>query len=33
MHGFDLPQTKWGVPILTKMTDQQKEDFYKLIGR
>ena len=29
----DLPQTEWGVPILTKMTDQQKEDFYKLIGR
>ncbi len=30
---MDLPQTEWGVPILTKMTDQQKEDFYKLIGR
>ena len=29
----DLPQTEWGVPILTKMTDQQKEEFYKLIGR
>ncbi len=29
----DLPQTEWGVPLLTKMTDQQKEDFYKLIGR
>ena len=29
----DLPQTEWGVPILTKMTDEQKEDFYKLIGR
>jgi len=29
----DLPQTDWGVPILTEMTDQQKEDFYKLIGR
>ena len=30
---MDLPQTDWGVPILTEMTDQQKEDFYKLIGR
>lgn len=29
----DLPQTDWGVAILTKMTDKQKEDFYKLIGR
>lgn len=29
----DLPQTDWGVPILTEMTEQQKEDFYKLIGR
>lgn len=29
----DLPQTEWGVPILTKMTEQQKQDFYKLIGR
>ncbi len=30
---MDLPQTAWGVPVLTEMTDQQKEDFYKLIGR
>ena len=29
----DLPQTQWGVPILTEMTDEQKEGFYKLIGR
>jgi hypothetical protein len=29
----DLPQTEWGVPILTEMTDDQKEEFYKLIGR
>ncbi len=29
----DLPQTEWGVPALTEMTDQQREDFYKLIGR
>ena len=29
----DLPQTEWGVPVLTEMTEQQKEDFYKLIGR
>ncbi len=29
----DLPQTEWGVAILTEMTDQQKEDFYTLIGR
>ncbi len=26
-------KTEWGVPILTKMTDQQKLEFYKLIGR
>lgn len=30
---MDLPQTDWGVPILTETTDQQKEAFYKLIGR
>ena len=29
----ELPQTDWGVPVLTEMTDHQKEDFYKLIGR
>jgi hypothetical protein len=29
----DLPQTKWGVAILSEMSDQQKEDFYQLIGR
>jgi len=30
---MDLPQTDWGVPDLSEMTDQQKEDFYTLIGR
>ena len=29
----DLPQTEWGVPVLTEMTEEQKEEFYKLIGR
>lgn len=29
----DLPQTALGVPILTEMTDEQKEAFYTLIGR
>jgi len=29
----DLPQTEYGVPILTKMTDEEKERFYKLLGR
>lgn len=30
---MDLPQTAWGVPILSEMSDQQKADFYTLIGR
>jgi len=29
----DLPLTEWGVPILTKMTDEQEAEFYQLIGR
>ena len=29
----DLPQTEWGVPVLTRMTDGQKAAFYELIGR
>jgi len=28
----DLPQTEWGVLILSEMTDEQKAGFYKLIG-
>ncbi len=31
VKGF--PQTEFGVPILTKMTDEEKERFYKLLGR
>ena len=27
-----LPQTKWGVPVWTEMSDEQKTDFLKLIG-
>ena len=29
----DFPQTELGVPILTKMTDNEKTRFYKLLGR
>jgi hypothetical protein len=29
----DLPQTAFGVPILTKMTDEEKAHFYRLLGR
>jgi ribosomal protein L37AE/L43A len=29
----DLPETEYGVPIFTKMTDKQKERFIKLLGR
>ena len=29
----DLPQTEYGVPILTKMTDEEKARFYKLLGK
>ena len=29
----DLPMTENGVPIFTKMTDEQKERFIKLLGR
>jgi len=28
----DLPETEWGVPILTKMTDEQKARFIRLLG-
>lgn len=28
----NLPQTKWGVPIWTDMSEQQREEFLKLIG-
>ena len=28
-----FPHTEFGVPILTKMTDEQKTRFYKLLGR
>jgi len=30
---IDFPHTKYGVPILTKMTDDEKKRFYKLLGR
>lgn len=29
----DLPETKWGVPIFTKMTNEQRVRFIKLLGR
>jgi hypothetical protein len=29
----DLPQTERGVPVLSKMTDEQKDAFLRLIGR
>ena len=29
----DFPHTEFGVPILTKMTDEEKTRFYKLLGR
>ena len=29
----DFPRTEYGVPILTKMTDEEKTRFYKLLGR
>ena len=29
----DFPHTEYGVPILTKMTDEEKTRFYKLLGR
>ncbi|KKN12403.1 hypothetical protein LCGC14_1016860 [marine sediment metagenome] len=29
----DFPHTEYGVPILTKMTDEEKGRFYKLLGR
>jgi len=28
-----LPETEWGVPVFTKMTDEQKERFIKLLGK
>ena len=28
----NLPQTQWGVPIWVDMSDQQKQDFLRLIG-
>ena len=28
-----LPETEWGVPIFTQMTDEQKSRFIKLIGK
>jgi len=29
----DFPHTEYGVPILTKMTDEEKTRFYNLLGR
>jgi hypothetical protein len=29
----DFPHTEYGVPILTKMTDEEKARFYELLGR
>jgi hypothetical protein len=29
----DFPYTEYGVPILTKMTDEEKTRFYKLLGK
>jgi hypothetical protein len=29
----NFPHTEYGVPILTKMTDEEKTRFYKLLGR
>jgi len=29
----DLPQTEWGVPIISKMTDDEKSRFLELLGR
>ncbi|MHA1940606.1 MAG: hypothetical protein ACXACP_10300 [Candidatus Hodarchaeales archaeon] len=29
----DFPHTEYGVPILTKMTEEEKARFYKLLGR
>ena len=29
----DLPQTAFGVPVLTKMTAEEKAHFYRLLGR
>jgi len=29
----DFPHTEFGVPILTKMTDEEKTRFYELLGR
>ena len=29
----DFPHTEYGVPILTKMTDEEKTRFYELLGR
>jgi len=29
----DFPHTEYGVPILTKMTDEEKARFYKLLGK
>jgi len=29
----DFPQTEYGVPILTEMTEEEKTRFYKLLGR
>jgi len=29
----EFPQTEYGVPILTEMTEEQKTRFYKLLGR
>ena len=30
---IDFPSTEYGVPILNKMTDEEKTRFYKLLGR
>ena len=30
---MDLPKTEWGVPVVSKMTDEQKDYFLKLLGR
>jgi hypothetical protein len=30
---IDFPHTEYGVPILTKMTDEEKTRFYNLLGQ
>lgn len=29
----DLPKSDWGVPLIVEMTNEQREYFYKLLGR